>query len=384
MADLSSMFNQLNQAILGNPLMGDAGGRLLTMGSQGAGQALGAGMSAATGKPVDPMSFMTPEAKTVQAQEQLADLDMTTLQGMQDAARVYQQAGDPEKAMQLLIASEKKKQQLQASMDQGMKDIQKGSARTKAAALAMSRGDKEAHSALTGNFLEPEDYISGVLTEQAAIREEERDAAEKERLGQTGGYTLSAGQIRYSDNNTEVARGPAEVAKESPVPVYVERAAYESAAEAQAHSTNAAQADMLVQDLEAQIQAGAGPSGGALSTGEEAFRKMLGSPDAVSNLKTRYYGLRNSAAVANLPPGSASDADVRLALQGWPGDNAPLQQIQSFLRGYSKMEKAASQYANFKTDYIGDNRTTLGVQEAWRAAVAEQATTITFDSLPRD
>ena len=72
MADLSGMFEQLNKAILGNPLMGDAGGKLLTMGSQGAGQALGAGMSGLTGKPVDPMTFMTGDAKKVEGEDQLA------------------------------------------------------------------------------------------------------------------------------------------------------------------------------------------------------------------------------------------------------------------------------------------------------------------------
>ena len=376
--DLTGMFAQMNKAIAGNPLANGGGQDMLDMASQGFGQMGGA----ATG--ASPYSFMNEGGRKQQAQEDLAKQDLTTLEGLQEAARVYQNAGDPEKAMQMAVLAEKKKQQQQATLTQGMEDIRKGSARTKAAALAMSRGDKTAHAALVGNFLEPEEYISSVLEEQAAIREEEREAAEKDRLGETGGYTLSAGQIRYGDNNEEVARGPAEVAEEKPVPVYVERAAFESAAEAQAHSTNAAQADMLVQDLEVQIQAGAGPSGGALATGEEAFRKMLGSPDAVSNLKVRYYGLRNSAAVANLPPGSASDADVRLALQGWPGDNAPLQQIQSFLRGYSKMEKAAAEYAGFKTDYIGTNRTTLGVQSAWRANVAEQATSIDFNSLPKD
>lgn len=171
--DLTGMFAQMNKAIAGNPLANGGGQDMLDMASQGFGQMGGA----ATG--ASPYSFMNEGGRKQQAQEDLAKQDLTTLEGLQEAARVYQNAGDPEKAMQMAVLAEKKKQQQQATLTQGMEDIRKGSARTKAAALAMSRGDKTAHAALVGNFLEPEEYISSVLEEQAAIREEEREAAEK-------------------------------------------------------------------------------------------------------------------------------------------------------------------------------------------------------------
>ncbi len=95
MADLSGMFNQLNQAVLGNPLAGQSGGDLLTMGSGGLGKAVGA----ASG--TDPLQWMTPEAKNIQGTKMLAGLDMTKSADQKQAAGIYQKMGDPVKAAEL-------------------------------------------------------------------------------------------------------------------------------------------------------------------------------------------------------------------------------------------------------------------------------------------
>lgn len=98
--NLAGMFNQINSAIQANPLGGETGRGLLAGASQGAGQALGASLSGRTGRPADPMSFMTPDAKNLQGTKMLAGLDMTKAADQKQAASIYQQMGDPVKAAQ--------------------------------------------------------------------------------------------------------------------------------------------------------------------------------------------------------------------------------------------------------------------------------------------
>ena len=98
--NLAGMFNQINSAIQANPLGGETGRGLLAGASQGAGQVLGASLSSRTGRPADPMSFMTPDAKNLQGTKMLAGLDMTKAADQKQAAAIYQQMGDPVKAAQ--------------------------------------------------------------------------------------------------------------------------------------------------------------------------------------------------------------------------------------------------------------------------------------------
>ena len=158
MADLSGMFEQLNQAILGNPLMGDAGGKLLTMGSQGAGQALGAGMSGLTGKPVDPMTFMTGDAKKMEGEDQLGKLDLQTADGLAQASRIYAQMGDVEKSVQLAtMAGDKKTKQIEALEKEG-EAITAEARKKRGMAVAHGRGDAEGARAIEGGLISSGDY----------------------------------------------------------------------------------------------------------------------------------------------------------------------------------------------------------------------------------
>jgi hypothetical protein len=290
---------------------------------------------------------------------------------MQEASKLLLKKGDVVKAQALAAAAMKKTTEEEATLEKGQEEIQANHVRSQSMKIAMQRKDSFAHAALGAGSLSPEEYIASVM-------DEEKPEPPKP-------FTLGTNDIRFDAEGNEIARGPVALKDEkgSSVPVYVERAAFESAQKAREAAVSAGQAQNLVSQIDKAIEGGAGPAGGALATGEEAFRRFLGSPDAVSNLKIKYYRLRNSDAVANLPPGSASDADVQLALQGWPGDNAPLSQIRSFLRGMQIMQEDATKYHRFTTDYIGDNRTTLGVSRAWREAQVEQSSNnIDFTAMP--
>jgi hypothetical protein len=369
---------------------------MLDMAASGLGGALGNLAGLHPKVKTSPYDFMTPGGKQFFGDRDLAGVDSTTVEGLRQQATMLQKMGRVEEARaamdkvmelekvnllkQKQAADQREKDRLVLS--KGQEEIAKNSTRSAAAKLAMQQGDETAHKAIVGGFLEPEKYIASVMDAQESDRQRALDAAE----GKTdSGYTLGPDQVRFDSKGNVIARGPEKTKGDTPPPVYVERASFESTQAAREASIAAGQAASLVADIDQAIEAGEGPAGGALSTGEEAIRRFVGSPDAVSDLKIRYYRLRNSDAVANLPPGPASDPDVQLALQGWPGDNAPLKQVRSFLRGMQEMQEAAAEYHRFTADYIGDNRTTLGASRAWRESkTQESSNTINFADLPKD
>jgi len=98
----------------------------------------------------------------------------------------------------------------------------------------------------------------------------------------------------------------------------------------------------------------------------EKAKELTGDQDAATNLRKEFAQVRASQASANLPPGSASDADVALALGPIPSDNANKKQIVSYLRGQAKLSKLASDFNNFKADYISVTGGERGMLQAWK------------------
>ena len=115
-------------------------------------------------------------------------------------------------------------------------------------------------------------------------------------------------------------------------------------------------------------QFGAGTAGGW----EEGYKNIVGSQDAVSDLKTRYRSVRASAAMDNLPPGAASDADVALALGGVPNENANAETVIRFLSGLAKLEREVNRYQQAKLAYIDKNNKVVGFESVYKAAMNQQ------------
>jgi hypothetical protein len=105
-ANLSGMFAQLNNAIQGSPMGNASGGaqRMLDMGSQGLGNMAG-GMT----DRIDPYAMMTPAAQQTQGKQDLAGLDLSTQQGMADAAGIYGKMGETTNQLAMAQAAEKKR-----------------------------------------------------------------------------------------------------------------------------------------------------------------------------------------------------------------------------------------------------------------------------------
>lgn len=118
----------------------------------------------------------------------------------------------------------------------------------------------------------------------------------------------------------------------------------------------------LANDIEKSNISG-GYLGGKFS---ETLKELTGSQDAITDLRREVNSVKASQATANLPPGSASDADVKLAMGPFPTDNANKKQLASWLRGLSKLQQINADFHNFKADYISDNGSERGMLQAWK------------------
>lgn len=130
--------------------------------------------------------------------------------------------------------------------------------------------------------------------------------------------------------------------------------------------------------------------GGGIFQGSwaERVKDITGQQDAVTSLRKRYNAIKGSQVVKNLPPGAASDADIALALAGFPTDNASGPQLASFLRGVAKLEERQANFQDFKANYISENRTERGMLKAYKeqqeeaeAPEAEQETVLNGDNI---
>lgn len=107
------------------------------------------------------------------------------------------------------------------------------------------------------------------------------------------------------------------------------------------------------------------PAGGVVSSAYEAMKEFSGNQDEITDLKKRYSRIVNKQVMASLPPGAASDTDIKQARAGFLPDNANPKQIASFLRGISKLEKAKGLYSEWRSNYISENGSMRGITKEW-------------------
>ena len=103
-------------------------------------------------------------------------------------------------------------------------------------------------------------------------------------------------------------------------------------------------------DLASQIDK-LGGGYGAFGTAAEFWANATGQQDAMSAARREYVRLRNTQAVKNLPPGAASDADVAMALEGFPKETADSKTLSAFLRGTAKLSQIEATNENAKAEW---------------------------------
>jgi hypothetical protein len=80
----------------------------------------------------------------------------------------------------------------------------------------------------------------------------------------------------------------------------------------------------------------------------------LNSQEAVK-LRREYTAIINNQAIKGLPPGAASDSDVKMALAGFPPPSARPSTVAAFLRGMAKLQEFAANSEQSKADWIAGN-----------------------------
>lgn len=123
-------------------------------------------------------------------------------------------------------------------------------------------------------------------------------------------------------------------------------------------SGTAKQQATRLNSLADKLQA-AGGGYGALSSASEWLAKNTGKQDYMTELRDEFEQLKNSAAVASLPPGSSSDRDIQIFMRGFPPANADSAYMASFLRGMAKTQDINSAVENARVDWLTNNRGSL-------------------------
>lgn len=109
------------------------------------------------------------------------------------------------------------------------------------------------------------------------------------------------------------------------------------------------------QGLASQIQGmvnngqwSSGIAGGAKMT----LQDVLGSQDAVNDLKKSYAAARASGIFSQIQNGKTTDADLKQINQGFPDKESDPTQLVSFLNSWSNVNRRIAQYNDAKADWI--------------------------------
>jgi len=196
-----------------------------------------------------------------------------------------------------------------------------------------------------------------------AVSEQEADI----KAGDLGFRTTQQADLqewrRLTDENADLDR----VIEENKLAVQVElnrlkreelgRSAIAYTNELQKEANELEQDGVAARSLAREFEANAeNLSAGALAAVEERWKAIMGNEDKASELRQQYTRIRNEAAMGGLPPGAASDNDVKIVMSGFPSDTANPELIASWLRGVEKMSFIASERVNAHLQFIAENR----------------------------
>lgn len=95
--------------------------------------------------------------------------------------------------------------------------------------------------------------------------------------------------------------------------------------------------------------------GGIFATTTSILTGLTGDQSEVTRLRTTYKELMTQQAIQNLPPGPASDKDIKLVLGGFPPPNASKETLVSFLNGMAKLQELVANTRQAQADWISGN-----------------------------
>jgi hypothetical protein len=116
-------------------------------------------------------------------------------------------------------------------------------------------------------------------------------------------------------------------------------------------------------DLARQIE-GVITQGGVPARISEATRRLLGTQNDITRLRTEYTRLKN-AEVARIIPKPASDTDMKIFMEGFLDSNANPEQLAAGLRSMSRLARIEAETKNMEAEWLS---TFGGLQNASRGA----------------
>lgn len=229
---------------------------------------------------------------------------------------------------------------------------------------------------LTGNMANTALAMFGTA-DVSRLTPEQRQAVQMETQRTGGGQAVPAKiaewqqyqELKKTNPEEAMAFGQAAgfVDKNGKLSAFAEKQLSTATNEAVEATTNVERFNALADEIEA-ADFGGGLFGGSW---REKLKDVTGQQDIVTELRRKFNAVKSSQVVQNLPPGAASDADIALALSGFPSDNYNAEQLASFMRGLSKVEGLRAQFAEFKANYISENKNESGLLRAWKAQTGQ-------------
>lgn len=238
-------------------------------------------------------------------------------------------------------------------------------------AMAPMEGEK-----LTGNMANTALAMFGTA-DVSRLTPEQRQAVQMETQRTGGGQAVPAKiaewqqyqELKRTDPEGAVAFGQAAgfLDRNGKLSAFAEKQLSTATNEAVEATTNVERFNALADEIQS-ADFGGGLFGGSW---RERIKDITGQQDIVTELRRKFNAVKSSQVVQNLPPGAASDADIALALSGFPSDNYNAEQLASFMRGLSKVEALRAQFAEFKANYISENKSESGLLKAWKAQTGQ-------------
>lgn len=97
------------------------------------------------------------------------------------------------------------------------------------------------------------------------------------------------------------------------------------------------------------------PTTGLFGNASNMFAKVTGTDTALRDLRIRQNALVNNQVLKFLPPGPATDRDVKIVRQGAPTDMDNPEVVARWLDAMSNLERRSAQFNDFKAEWMSAN-----------------------------
>ena len=186
----------------------------------------------------------------------------------------------------------------------------------------------------------------GEMIEVASVpfKDEDEGTDRAFELAKTGKYDPQSIQDAINDDGS-VDYGKLDRIEEEPGRGGISSAVEKTYGNISNESTKSSVALSRNRALQGRLIAQPGKSTGIISDLRTSALNIAGLRDAEEEDKTAFLRTRNTDIINSLPPGVASDTDVRIFSQGFPADNASSEEILRYLQAEERILAASSDMA---------------------------------------